>query len=246
MGCVNAMDYNEFLEELIVRIADRGDEAFTKGVELFPISKEISTDIPESWVISAPKEMQNRGWGKSISTFKAIGFAVDGGGFSAAAKIRSIKSAVDVSKPTSGTEITELSGRLYAGDGPPPASFGNDGDVFFQFGRPLEAAPASVALSTFDSAAWTGLSERVKASPELLENIVTKVREIELLIDRSNLSNEQKSSARSIYRALVALVDDPDPEWKIIVELLNSPKLTAVLNFTQVAAYVFAALGFGS
>lgn len=86
----------------------------------------------------------------------------------------------------------------------------------------------------FDSRSWTGIEKRLQSDPDLLEAIRLKLREVDALVDEAGLTNVERQKAKAISEALIKLVESPEPEWKAIVELLNSKPLTAILNVTVV------------
>jgi hypothetical protein len=81
-----------------------------------------------------------------------------------------------------------------------------------------------------DSARWTGIEQRLARDPARIKDIRTKIREIDGLLSDAGLSNREMAKARAISEALIKLAESPEPEWKAIVDLLQSPALGAALN----------------
>lgn len=88
--------------------------------------------------------------------------------------------------------------------------------------------------SATNSASWTGIEQRLSSSPEVVEQIRLKIREIDRLVDETGLTNAERQKAKAISEALIKLVESPEPEWKAIMELLTSKPLTAILNLTAI------------
>ncbi|QXQ07961.1 hypothetical protein KX816_08220 [Sphingosinicellaceae bacterium] len=89
-----------------------------------------------------------------------------------------------------------------------------------------------------DSTAWTGVSERLRADPIKVQNITTKIRELDQLVDGSGLTNTQVARVKAITESLVKLVESPEPEWEAIALLLRSPTLQTVLGLAGVTQLV--------
>lgn len=89
-----------------------------------------------------------------------------------------------------------------------------------------------VGLDSYD---WTGIERRLAADPALIAEIGGKLQELDRLVDATGLSNSEKARAKAITTALLSLVESPQPEWRAIVELLNSPVIAAVCNAATVA-----------
>ena len=86
-----------------------------------------------------------------------------------------------------------------------------------------------------DSYDWTGIERRLTADPALVTEIGSKLQELDRLVDATGLSNSEKARAKAITTALLSLVESPQPEWRVIVELLNSPVIAAICNAATVA-----------
>jgi len=86
-----------------------------------------------------------------------------------------------------------------------------------------------------DSYNWTGIERRLAADPVLIAEIGSKLQELDRLVDATGLSNSDKARAKAITTALLSLVESPQPEWRAIVGLLNSPVITAVCNAATLA-----------
>ena len=91
-------------------------------------------------------------------------------------------------------------------------------------------------LNSFDidSATWTGIAERVARSPRIVSDISICISEIDNLIGDLVLSNLERARLKAITTSLQTLVESPEPEWKAIVALLQSPTLNAVLGLAGI------------
>jgi len=87
-----------------------------------------------------------------------------------------------------------------------------------------------------DSYDWTGIETRLAADPEAVAGIARRLRELDRLVEDTGLTNSEKARAKAITTALLSLVESPQPEWRAIVELLNSPVITAVCNAAALAS----------
>lgn len=249
------MNYQDFEEKILIALyQERMSFGVSDIMSFRELAEKYAIPYQEGWLIECQKDLRRRGHiagpPNGHNDEMAVGKILPSGMRRIEEKYGS-KDGVGIVMPIANigpatSAISKATGNIFIGDGPPPADFGKDGDIYLNVAPVASTVDVATALRTFDSAAWTGVSQKVQANPQLLDNIAAKISEIEDLIEISSLDNQRKSSARAISKALVALVSDPEPEWKVIVELLNSPKLTAVLNFAQVAVYIFAALGFGS
>ena len=83
---------------------------------------------------------------------------------------------------------------------------------------------------SLESHDWTGIERRLAADSVLITEIGSKLREMDRLVDATGLTNSEKAQAKAITTALLSLVESPQPEWRVIVELLNSPVIAAVCN----------------
>ncbi|HEY6661920.1 MAG TPA: hypothetical protein VIZ66_03255 [Sphingomicrobium sp.] len=115
--------------------------------------------------------------------------------------------------------------------------------------RPADAISTSTASEPtlifhpsvqFSSVNWTGVEQRLQTSPDLVREIQVKVIEIDRLIEKTGLTNAEKDKAKAITEALLKLVHSPEPEWKIIAELLTSRPLTALVNVAAIAQIVLS------
>lgn len=83
-------------------------------------------------------------------------------------------------------------------------------------------------MDEIDSTDWTGVSQRIDAAR--LEQIKSQTNALLQTIQQSDCDDRTKVNAEKRIRAIVELVEAPDPPWKVIAELLSSPILTAFLN----------------
>ena len=93
---------------------------------------------------------------------------------------------------------------------------------------------------------WTGVEERGKSDPEILEKTRGAIYEIKILIERTKLTNVEKARAVAIANALQALIESPEPEWKAILLLLSSPALNNVMAMANILLFVFQLFEFGT
>ena len=84
------------------------------------------------------------------------------------------------------------------------------------------ARPGSIS-----SQAWTGRAKRRFVDPRRIEDIERRLKALKTDIEGSELSNTEKACAGSICKALLALIESPEPEWHIMVELLRHPAFSA-------------------
>ena len=84
------------------------------------------------------------------------------------------------------------------------------------------------------SSAWTGIEKRLDSHPRIVDEIRLKMKEIDRLVEAAGLTNEERQKAKAISEALVSLVESPQPEWRAIVNLLNTKPLTALLNLSSI------------
>lgn len=83
---------------------------------------------------------------------------------------------------------------------------------------------------SFASVDWTGVERRVASDPALLEDIQRRIEELDAVVEKTGLTNAEQAKAKAITSALRSLVASPEPEWKVIVDLLNAPALKAALT----------------
>jgi hypothetical protein len=88
-----------------------------------------------------------------------------------------------------------------------------------------------------DSRDWMGVAAKIDGARLL--SVKNQIGALVLTIDQSECDDRTKRNAKKHAEAIVALLDAPDPPWKLIVELLNSPVLTAFLNTAAVLALIF-------
>ena len=105
--------------------------------------------------------------------------------------------------------------------------------------EPTITAHLPLALS---SEAWTGIEIRTQRDPAIVETLRQKVHEIEAVSLKLSLTNSERQKISAITEALVKLIESPEPEWKAIVALLQSPKLSAILSLAQLAQFALKIL----
>ena len=94
-----------------------------------------------------------------------------------------------------------------------------------------------------DAFDWTGIETRVQQNPEALEKTKTAVLELRIQIEKSNLTNTERARAHSIMNALSALIESPDPEWRVIIQLFSSPSLNNVISMANILLFLFQVMG---
>ena len=93
---------------------------------------------------------------------------------------------------------------------------------------------------SLDSYDWTGIETRLAADPQAIAEIASRLRDLDRLVEGTGLTNSEKARAKAITTSLLLLVESPQPEWRAIVELLNSPAITAVCNASALAGLAIA------
>lgn len=97
--------------------------------------------------------------------------------------------------------------------------------------------PDIVYHPPLDSQDWTGIAAKIDAAKLVV--VKDQVNALLLTIDQSDCDDRTKKNARKHAEAVVALLEAPDPPWKVIVELLNNPIFTAFLNTAAVLSLIF-------
>jgi hypothetical protein len=98
----------------------------------------------------------------------------------------------------------------------------------------IEDAPPETSVDSHD---WTGIAAKIDAAK--LAEVQNQVSALLLTIDQSACDDRTRKNARKHAEAIVALLEAPDPPWKVIVELLNNPVFTAFLNTATVLSLIF-------
>lgn len=89
---------------------------------------------------------------------------------------------------------------------------------------------------------WTGVEERLAADPATVRQIADHLRELDELVAKAGLTNSETAKAKAITGALKSLIESPEPEWKAIVELLNSPIISALCTALNLAGAAYAVI----
>jgi DNA-binding MarR family transcriptional regulator len=118
-------------------------------------------------------------------------------------------------------------------DEPEPAKGVGDDDV-------AELHTNDDAAGSVDSSRWTGRTARIAADPTLLDRIRIKVIELDRLVEEAHLSNAETARAKAITRALVTLVESPNPEWEAISQLLSSPAFSVAIALAGLAQLILS------
>lgn len=97
-----------------------------------------------------------------------------------------------------------------------------------------------------DSADWAGIEQRLESNPGIVRRIKALVRELDSALNEAGLTNAEKAKARALTLAIEALIESPEPEWKVIARLLmtmlDSRPVTAALNAVTIAGLIGAGL----
>lgn len=99
---------------------------------------------------------------------------------------------------------------------------------------------AALVQTQLRSASWTGIEQRVASSPEILREARILIRNLDGLVERCGLTNLEQQRAKALTGALVQLISSPQPEWQIVVAILNSPLFSALINLQTVAGWLVA------
>jgi hypothetical protein len=86
-------------------------------------------------------------------------------------------------------------------------------------------------IQVVESVNWTGLAQ--SASPEYLIKIKEKANDLRVIIVQSDIDMQTRNNALKRVDAVVSLLEAPDIPWKEVVEILNSPFLSAFLAVTS-------------
>lgn len=105
--------YTEFLDDVIVAIADEQGPPGLGEVQIQDICDRHNIVAQETWVQLAAKDMADYGWGKSYSQWGGGGFQINGGGLRRADEIRKSKQEAAKSLPSE-TNWAKLSA-IFAG-----------------------------------------------------------------------------------------------------------------------------------
>jgi hypothetical protein len=115
--------------------------------------------------------------------------------------------------------------------------------VFFNASTALSSSPSDLAVNEeggiadafeINSSTWTGISERAARSPQIIAAVTKHVSEIDKLVESLDLNNVERARLKAITNSLQTLVESPEPEWKAIVALLQSPTLSAILGLAGI------------
>ena len=59
------------------------------------------------------------------------------------------------------------------------------------------------------------------------------------MVERCGLTNFEQQKAKALTGALIQLLNSPQPAWRVIVEILNTPELNALWRLGEVAGVLF-------
>ena len=77
-----------------------------------------------------------------------------------------------------------------------------------------------------ESKTWTGRS----VGEREVRQIAVLLTKIEVEIDGSSLTNEEKADAKALIEAGRSIIDAPNPQWNLLLQILGSPVLANVAS----------------
>jgi DNA-binding PadR family transcriptional regulator len=89
------------------------------------------------------------------------------------------------------------------------------------------------------SETWTGSTDRYSVSEEKREQIVSRLRHLQTVLDECQLTNAEKSQAAALLTAAVSMAEAPQPPWEIIKQVLM---VLANISATLILAFEIAKL----
>jgi hypothetical protein len=189
--------------------------------DLDDLNRDYSMQIPEEWLHSTVSDWERR----DIVT---VARTLDGS-TSARIKRSEYGQALTEVMEWLSSESLSINARTMeiVADINPPADIPlRKGWKWMSFNNDKKPATPSAV----DSATWTG---RYSVSKEGADHIRLIIRQIDEKIDSSDLPNSDKTNAKALLEASEKLIDAPDPQWGLIVQILSSPILA---NFAALAA----------
>ena len=106
--------------------------------------------------------------------------------------------------------------------------------------RAVDQIRERVLANSFD---WTGIEHRGLSNVETCDKARSAISDLKVLIERTELTNTEKAKAVAIANALSALIDSPEPEWRIVLELFSSPALNGVIGVANLIMFLFQLFG---
>ena len=229
------MKFSEFEEEFLVAAYQEAEIQGTERVTSGDLLDRYPLRFRNGWVYQVLEDLRKRGLIRGRGN---VGDERSQRVFLTAAGMKEAETLLDRGVGTF---------RLDVGDGIgfPPADHvpegANEDHDNFEAPEANDVLPTSVLSSSdvIQSSAWTGIETRLARDPVRVEQIKMKVRELDAILADAGLSNHEMAKARAITEALVKLVESPEPEWKAIILLLQSPALGAALNLASLVQLIF-------
>jgi len=81
-------DYETYLDDILVAVADRQVGPNLLAINLDELHAELFADCPPTWLQTAVKEFSSRGYGRDFGTMNARVFMIDGSGIGKAHAVR--------------------------------------------------------------------------------------------------------------------------------------------------------------
>jgi hypothetical protein len=97
-----------------------------------------------------------------------------------------------------------------------------------------EHAGVEEIAGRLSSESWTGIAARLQRDPQTVERIKQSLGQLDADVETLTLSNHERAKVKAMTEALVKLIESPEPEWRVIVDLLRSPTLGAILGLAGV------------
>lgn len=238
--------YSEFEDQFLVACYEKTNSTEGK-ISTGDVLDDFPLDYRRGWILKALEEFNARNFvNYSSNTGSELQqrVIITAAGLKEAEKL--IDEGVNFSESTDNEAAPVSSenempdglleaGRTFISSGDVPQDFGKDGDVLFEVQGETTKKNSKTSI---ESVNWTGVQTRLEAKPAVVEHIREKISELDALVDQAGLTNTENAKAKSITKALVSLIESPEPEWKAIAELLNSPVFSAVLNMAAMAQLI--------
>ena len=106
--------------------------------------------------------------------------------------------------------------------------------------RAVDNIRERVLARSFD---WTGIEHRGLSNLEACDKARSAISDLKVLIEKTGLTNTEKAKAVAIANALSALIESPEPEWRIVLELFSSPALKGVIGVANLVMFLFQLFG---
>jgi|GEM_PF-5851675 len=225
------MTFSSFREDMLAALyQEQVDEELDRPVNLGQLAEDYGIDWKPGWLLEIQKDLMGegllRGANNAFSDNMANGILTarglkyvegkygskDGVGV-LAVKVRDEESLLPVvDRPVAGTAPQSTSSSSFT-------SFSS-----------------SDVQQVIDSTDWTGLSKKVSAAD--LKEIKVRVVALKNSIIQSDTDDQTKLNALSRADAIVSLLEAPDVPWREVVQILNSPSLSAFLVVVNIIQFI--------